>query len=324
MYTHNGLVGLTYNGAQYRYVKNIQGDIIAILDSSNDVVAKYVYDAWGNHAVCDASGSNISSGTHIANINPFRYRGYYYDTELDLYYLNSRYYDPNTGRFINADTIDYLDPESINGLNLYAYCLNNPVMYCDPTGHAFLATLLITMAIGGAIRGSIGAVNAYMDGASNLEIFGAFAAGFVRGAAVAGAMMLGGAAGLTSIGLTVAGYSLATGTAVGVSLTMGLISGLGAYSIETATNKDMLWNSKDFFTYGTFGMAETMIAFTVGYSGGRNGLFPTVSTNAYTSQIEAGVKAVSIYGIAEFAQNKLFTSGLSWMCRSLLSYFIWR
>ncbi len=150
MYTHNGLVGLTYNGAQYRYVKNIQGDIIAILDSSNDVVAKYIYDAWGNHAVCDASGSNISSGTHIANINPFRYRGYYYDTELDLYYLNSRYYDPNTGRFINADTIDYLYPESINGLNLYAYCLNNPIMYVDPSGHfPILAAILGIIAVTG-------------------------------------------------------------------------------------------------------------------------------------------------------------------------------
>lgn len=77
-------------------------------------------------------------------MNPFRYRGYYYDTETKLYYLQTRYYDPETGRFLNMDSIDYADPENLNGLNLYAYCNNNPVMYVDPTGH-------FVMAIGGTM-----------------------------------------------------------------------------------------------------------------------------------------------------------------------------
>lgn len=72
---------------------------------------------------------------NIGHVNPFRYRGYYFDVETDLYYLNSRYYDPELGRFINADDISYLDPESLNGLNLFAYCGNNPISYVDPDGN---------------------------------------------------------------------------------------------------------------------------------------------------------------------------------------------
>ncbi len=81
--------------------------------------------------------NNGSNNKFIAELNPFRYRGYYYDIETGLYYLNSRYYDPEIGRFINADDISYLDPESINGLNLYAYCVNNPTNLSDETGCAW-------------------------------------------------------------------------------------------------------------------------------------------------------------------------------------------
>ena len=69
-------------------------------------------DAWGNHKVLDAAGTENTSDDFIGNINPIRYRGYYYDTETNLYYLISRYYDPEIGRFINNDSIDYIDPES--------------------------------------------------------------------------------------------------------------------------------------------------------------------------------------------------------------------
>ncbi len=98
-------------------------------------MVKYVYDAWGNHAVLDGAGNDITDDDlHIGNLNPFRYRGYFYDPETELYYLQTRYYDPEVGRFITIDAIEYLDPESINGLNLYAYCGNNPVMGYDPDG----------------------------------------------------------------------------------------------------------------------------------------------------------------------------------------------
>lgn len=95
-------------------------------------MAKYTYDAYGN--------CNIASGTTsfaVADANPIRYRGYYYDSDTRLYYLNARYYRPEWRRFISPDSTEYIDPENPNGLNLYAYCGNDPVNYADPSGHAW-------------------------------------------------------------------------------------------------------------------------------------------------------------------------------------------
>ena len=110
-----------YNGQKYVYRKNLQGDIVAILDECGCTRGTYEYDAWGKII--------WQGGSELLTINPFRYRGYYYDEETGLYYLNSRYYDPETGRFISPDSLKYLEPETCNGLNLYAYCGNNPVVY---------------------------------------------------------------------------------------------------------------------------------------------------------------------------------------------------
>ena len=95
--------------------------------------------------MCDANGTEITDTTHIGHINPIRYRGYYYDKELGIYYLKSRYYDPTVGRFITQDDVDYADYEAIGGLNLYAYCNNNPVMHSDPSGNSLIGTLLATI-----------------------------------------------------------------------------------------------------------------------------------------------------------------------------------
>jgi RHS repeat-associated protein len=102
-----------YNGTQYYYVKNLQGDVMRIVDATGAVVANYTYDAWGKVT---------NSGNIIGLYNPIRYRGYYYDTDTGFYYLQSRYYDPVVKRFINANG-DFFK------LNLYVYCENNPVMY---------------------------------------------------------------------------------------------------------------------------------------------------------------------------------------------------
>ena len=118
------ILSMNYQGNEYFYMKNLQGDILSIVDSSGGIVAGYTYDAWGN--IIDQWGN---SG--IDDINPYRYRSYRYDQETGLYYLNSRYYDPHLGRFISADSIGYLDPSSETGLNLYAYCGNNPLMYLN-------------------------------------------------------------------------------------------------------------------------------------------------------------------------------------------------
>ena len=100
----------------------------------------------------------ISYNNSVVKLNPFRYCGYYYDAETDLYYLNSRYYDPSIGRFINADDISYIQPEQINGLNLYAYCYNNPIMYLDYTGHFPLLALILGLVAVTGLGLTIGGV----------------------------------------------------------------------------------------------------------------------------------------------------------------------
>lgn len=117
---------------------NQQGDIIGIYNASGNMVVKYEYDAWGNIiSTTDANGSALNSlSQKWSDINPFRYRGYYYDAETDLYYLQSRYYDAEVGRFINQDC--YISTGTgLLGFNMFAYCDNNPVNFCDPTGEKF-------------------------------------------------------------------------------------------------------------------------------------------------------------------------------------------
>lgn len=130
----NGLIGFKYNNDVYYYIKNNQDDIIGILDSHYDVVTKYTYDSWGNIlSITDGNGVDVSSNSkHIANINPYRYRSYYYDKETKLYYLNSRYYNPRWGRFINLDGI-ISSGDTIKG-NLYSYCNNDPINNVDSNG----------------------------------------------------------------------------------------------------------------------------------------------------------------------------------------------
>ena len=135
LYGMNGLLAVNDNGTIYFCRKDVQGNIIALLDANGKVVVQYVYDAWGNHAVLDSNGNDLTSSSHIGNRNPFRYRGYFYDVETGLYYLQTRYYDPEVGRFLNMDDVSYADPEQFHGLNLYAYCANDPVNNVDPTGH---------------------------------------------------------------------------------------------------------------------------------------------------------------------------------------------
>ena len=116
----------SYNGTMYFYVKNLQGDVIRIIDLAGTDVASYVYDAWGN--IKDTKGEPT-----IREINPIRYRGYVYDTETSLYYLQSRYYDPFTGRFLNADDTHYIMFPSLMA-NLYTYCDNNAISNTDTNG----------------------------------------------------------------------------------------------------------------------------------------------------------------------------------------------
>lgn len=186
------LISMNYNGNEYFYITNLQGDIIEMVNISGNTVVKYRYDAWGN--------ITYQYGGTLASINPYRYRGYRYDQETNLYYLQSRYYDPEIGRFISRDSTGYLDPMSNQGLNLYAYCGNNPVMFTDSTGTSpewwnpftwsneakiiagivIIAGLAIaTIATGGAAGGVAGFM---LAGALKGAAIGAVSGGLISGA----------------------------------------------------------------------------------------------------------------------------------------------
>lgn len=125
--------GIVYNNIPYYFHRNLQNDIIAIVDKAGNNVARYTYDAWG--ACISATGDS-----DIASINPFRYRGYYCDMETGYYYLQTRYYDPATGRFLNSDDIKYLGTTDCSvGFNLFSYCDNNPVNRSDVNGHSWIS-----------------------------------------------------------------------------------------------------------------------------------------------------------------------------------------
>ena len=119
---------------EYYYVRNGQGDIIKIIDGNGSTVVEYKYDTWGK--LLDMVIPNYTGEIwNLGYLNPFRYRGYVYDTETSLYYCQSRYYDPEVGRFLNADA--YLSTgQGVLGYNMYAYCLNNLVNRSDPSGMA--------------------------------------------------------------------------------------------------------------------------------------------------------------------------------------------
>ena len=122
-------LSVVYNGTTYYYILSLQGDVVAILNSSGVSVVEYTYDAWGRLLTTTGSMSG-TLGLH----NPLRYRSYVYDRETGLYYLQSRYYNPAICRFISADTF-VSTGQGILGYNMFAYCANNPIAYTDPAGY---------------------------------------------------------------------------------------------------------------------------------------------------------------------------------------------
>ncbi len=144
-YDMNGTpIGFIYNGTQYFYMTNQMGDIIAITESNGNIIAQYVYDEWGKLLNVYTVNEDNAEQFEVANANPLRYRGYYYDSETGYYYLQSRYYDASIYRFINADIpeIAQLSKGIPAGTNLYTYCNNNPINNVDNNGKV-IATVVI-------------------------------------------------------------------------------------------------------------------------------------------------------------------------------------
>ena len=206
-----GPLSVNFNGTEYFYLKIAQGDVTGLVDSAGTKVVSYAYDPWGK--TWDASGT---LATTLGTFNPLRYRGYVYDTETGLYYLNSRYYNPTWGRFINADTTDVLGASLDKAnwdKNLFAYCDNNPIIRVDHGGQIWM---LIGAAVGAFVSGAVSAISQYATtGSINWKTVGInAAAGAVSGA-------------------------LAT-TGIGLAASIGANAGLGgaAYVSDQIVNGD--------------------------------------------------------------------------------------
>ena len=166
-----------YNGTKYTYLHNLQGDVIGIAESTGALVVEYKYDAWG--LILDRTGSLVST---LGYLNPFRYRGYVYDEEMGLCYLQSRYYCPLWERFISAD-VTLGRHGSLLDHNILCYCLNNPIILHDNFG--FLFGISITMGLTAAFVGVI--VGAAIQLTAN-AITGESLFDGVLGAAIGGAV----------------------------------------------------------------------------------------------------------------------------------------
>ena len=221
----------TANGAdtEYFYVKNLQGDILKVITVTGTEAATYTYDSWGRV---------LTSTGNLADINPLRYRGYYYDAETNLYYLQSRYYDPEVGRFISSDKVASTG-QGILGANMFAYCLNNPMMFTDINGcepKPWQWAISGAMVVGGIVLISTG-VGGFWGGtllcAGANSIIGSYTAensGYSSDAGWTGGLVMGAACGFGA-GYAGQAYMMATnsvGTACLSNLSLSIAASFGS------------------------------------------------------------------------------------------------
>ena len=191
------LVGFTYNGNEYFYDRLVNGEIRYIIDKTGHVYVSYEYDDWGMPTI---TSDGTTLGNELLELNPFMYKGYFYDKEIKMYYLKSRYYDPDLGRFISADAEVGSVGETM-GMNLYAYCKCNPICYADENGNwpswatkvciglAVIAVCAVVAAVCVATGGAacvatsmlVGAVKGALIGAVSGAITGAITGAVTEG-----------------------------------------------------------------------------------------------------------------------------------------------
>lgn len=232
----NGNVQETEN--TYLFRKNVWGDVTEIYDTKGEIVGSYRYDAWGN--IISQSGS-------MAGSNPFRYRGYYYDTETGFYYLQNRYYDPEIRRFINADKLE-LTPELsqvVGQLNLYAYCNNNPVMNTDPNGENVVSFLVIL-----GINILLGAIDGGITAAMNGQEFGLGAGAGAIAGVISGVLGQTNKILLSILGRGISSFGYNALNEVFQTGRMGTAN-LGLYSVDALM--DMAFSGLYYDYFGTLG-----------------------------------------------------------------------
>ena len=234
----------------YYYLYNLQGDVIALADASTGkLAATYTYDAWGKIVKINGMDPEEVAESSIAKINPFRYRGYYYDTETGLYYLQSRYYDPDTGRFLSPDKYTTTG-QGVIGNNMFAYCNNNPIQYKDDNGDFCIQAAII----GGIVDAGVSIICSLIDAAGSdekldvqsmaIDAAVSFGVGFLSSG-------LGTNAFDTAIHAFEAGYSFVTTAARGGSLEEAAVNAVTTYATGKACDK---------VTYAVFKGAKKTIA----------------------------------------------------------------
>ena len=227
-YVGEEVKGVTYKNENkeisYFYEKNILGEIIGIVDEEGKRVVEYRSSSYGEvENIHDNSKIEISAKDHL------RYKGYIYDEETRLYYLKTRYYDPEIGRFISPDSIDYQSPKSINGLNLYAYCGNDPINMVDPTGH-MPEWLSITLKIVGGVAIISGCVVGSIFTGGTLSVVLAGATIEVTTGGISGA---------------VAASPLGVGVQIGINSALGAVNYVGTqlFSGDNITLGELIFNA---------------------------------------------------------------------------------
>ncbi len=278
LYLHglNGIIGFRYGSDIYLYVKNILNDVVAIYkatSSSLTLVAKYSYDAYGNTKVLNPNGTGNTSSSFIGNINPIRYRSYYYDNETGFYYCKSRYYVPKLRRWLTPDNPSYLDDNSLNGVNLYSYCYNNPIKYVDENGQSIsIGALLISIAIGFAIGLATGTatalINDYSDDSSingSIGISGyvfPMLSNSISGAIYGGIGYFGG----LYLGAIIKGTSVLSAgqffLRFGICLSIGSLESAGTYVVDSIVNNENI--SSKLFLALFLGSVKALNSFSTG------------------------------------------------------------
>ena len=269
-------------------VKYIQGDVIGVYNSSGTKLVTFTYDAYGN---CTVSGD-----ASLASYCKIRYRGYYFDTETGLYWVQTRYYNPEWCRWISPDTLDYLDPETAHGLNLYAYCGNDPVNFADPSGQSAIGTLVAFFFFGlftGAVSGVMKQVSQHgfdVKGWRWQEIVGDMfiSASLAFAFAAGGLVGIGAVSGLASGGLFVG------------SAMLSFAAGAGAYVIENYNNETFSINNM--LIHGGINALNGIQNFGLGVFFGNIGMWNTLNNSGLKTNIWAnGQKGVMKRFVVEIA-----------------------
>ena len=297
LYDHTGVFAVKHGTQTYFYRKDAQANIVALLDNTGAVVVKYKYDAWGKCQI-----ESDTSGCNIGTLNPFRYRNYYFDTETGFYFLKTRYYDPEIGRFMTIDDISYLDPDSINGLNLYAYCLNNPVLYSDNTGCSILVSLFIAAAIGALIGGITGAASAIASGQTGWALLGSIVAGAITGGILGSVTALGGLFGIGAISVKWLGVGLLYAT------TASFGAGMASYAIKQRSSGQEI-NKQEILAHGIITAVQGLFSFGVGALMGYSGNWTSLNKGDFSNSLNffknAGYNNIKRISMAtmEFLKN---------------------